>query len=91
MDDVRRDVAAIINNSKEEEDMTREEVQAMIDASKEKVYHLWDELPKWAYDPIRGLYEKGYFVGNNPGDLDLSYGTMRTLVVLARALEEENK
>ena len=31
------------------------------------------------------------FVGNSPGDLDLSYGTMRTLVVLARALEEENK
>ena len=89
MDDVRRDVAAIINNSKEEEDMTREEVQAMIDASKERVYHYWDELPEWAYKPIRALYDKGYFFGNNPGDLDLPYSTMKTLVVLARPLKEE--
>lgn len=75
--------------NKEEEELTRKEVQAMIDASKEKVYHLWDELPEWAYGPIHALYKKGYFVGNNPGDLDLPYGTMRTLTVLARALKDE--
>lgn len=91
MDDVRSDVAAIINNTKEEKELTREEVQAMIDASKERVYHYWTELPDWAYAPIHALYEKKYFVGNNPGDLDLSYGTMRTLVVLARALKEDGK
>lgn len=76
---------------KEDDELTREEVQKMIDASKEKVYHYWKELPDWAYAPIHALYEKKYFVGNNPGDLDLSYGTMRTLVVLARALKEEGK
>jgi N-acetylmuramoyl-L-alanine amidase CwlA len=75
----------------ESEEMTREEVQAMIDASKEKVYHYWDELPDWAYDPIKALYDKGYFKGNNPGDLDLPYSTMRTLAVLARALEADGK
>ena len=45
----QRFVDMIQNELNEEEDMTREEVQAMIDASKEKVYHLWDELPKWAF------------------------------------------
>lgn len=75
----------------ETEEMTREEVQALIDASKERVYHYWDELPDWAHDPIKALYDKGYFAGNNPGDLDLPYGTMRTLVVLARALEADGK
>ncbi len=75
--------------TKEDDELTREEVQAMIDASKERVYHYWDELPEWAYKPIRTLYDKRYFFGNNPGDLDLPYSTMRTLVVLARALEED--
>ena len=61
----------------------------MIDASKERIYHYWDELPDWAYDPIMALYRKGYFFGVAPDDLDLSYGTLRTLVVLARALKAE--
>ncbi|MBQ4602127.1 MAG: N-acetylmuramoyl-L-alanine amidase [Clostridia bacterium] len=77
--------------TKEADELTREEVQAMIDASKEKVYHYWDELPLWAHDPIMALYRKGYFFGAAPDDLDLSYGTMRTLTVLARALKAEGK
>lgn len=80
-----------LNKLGEDEEMTKEEVQKMIDASKERVYHYWKELPEWAYDPIRALYDKGYFKGNNPGDLDLPYSTMRTLVVLARALEADGK
>lgn len=75
----------------EVEGLTREEVQAMIDASKERVYHYWDELPEWAHDPIKALYDKKYFFGKNSGDLDLSYSTMRTLTVLARALKEDGK
>ena len=77
--------------TREDEYLTREEVQEMIDASRERVYHYWKELPDWAYDPIKALYDKGYFKGNNPGDLNLPYGTMRTLVVLARALEADGK
>ncbi len=76
---------------KEDNDLTREEVQAMIDASKERVYHYWDELPDWAVAPIKALYRKGYFAGAAPDDLDLSYGTLRTLTVLARALKAEGK
>lgn len=75
----------------EDKDLTREEVQAMIDASKERVYHYWDELPEWAHAPIMALYRKGYFFGAAPDDLDLNYGTMRTLTVLARALKAEGK
>lgn len=77
--------------NKEDDELTREEVQAMIDASRERVYHYWDELPEWAHAPIMALYRKGYFYGAAPDDLDLSYGTMRTLVVLARALKAEGK
>ena len=81
-----------LNKLREErEELTREEVQVMIDAAKERVYHYWDELPDWAYDPIMALYRKGYFFGAAPDDLDLSYGTLRTLVVLARALKAEGK
>ena len=72
-------------------EVTREEVQAMIDASKERVYHWWKELPDWAYDPIKALYDKGYFAGNSESDLNLPESTMRTLVVLARALEADGK
>ncbi len=75
--------------TKEENKLTREEVQAMIDTSKERIYHYWDELPEWAYAPIMALYRKGYFFGAAPDDLDLSYGTMRVLAVLARALKAE--
>lgn len=77
--------------NKEDDELTREEVQAMIDASKERVYHYWDELPEWAHAPIMALYRKGYFFGAAPDDLDLGYGTMRTLTVLARALKAEGK
>ncbi len=75
----------------EVEEVTREEVQAMIDASKERIYHYWDELPEWSYDPLIALYRKGYFMGAAPDDLDLSYSTLRTLVVLARALKAEGQ
>lgn len=76
---------------KEGEELTREEIQKMIDASKERVYHWWKELPEWAYKPIKALYDKGYFAGNSAEDLNLPYGTMRTLVVLARALKADGK
>ena len=77
--------------NEEEQDMTRDEVQAMIDASKERVYHYWDEVPDWAYNPLMALYKKKYFFGKSASDLDLPYSTMRTLTVLARALKADGK
>lgn len=57
----------------------------------ERVYHYWDELPKWAHDPIMAMYKKGYFAGAAPDNLDLSYSTMRVLVIMARVLKADGK
>ena len=80
-----------VSEVQEEEEMTREEVQAMIDASKERVYHYWKELPDWAYAPIKALYDKSYFTGASAADLNLPESLMRTLVVLARSLKADGK
>ena len=58
--------------NKEEEELTKAEVQAMIDASKERVYHWWKELPEWAYKPLWALYKAGYFSGESPDDLNIT-------------------
>lgn len=68
-----------------------DELTKAIEAKTERVYHYWNELPDWAYNPIKALYDKGYFAGNSPSDLNLPYGTMRTLVILARALKADGK
>lgn len=73
---------------KEDEDVTKEEVQAMIDASAEKVYHYWNQLPGWAYAPIMALYQNGYFSGRSTTDLDLNETLMRSLVCMASALKK---
>ena len=49
---------------KEKTELTKEEIQAMIDASQERVWHYWDEIKKeapWAYAPLMSLYEKNLF------------------------------
>ncbi|MBR5515549.1 MAG: M23 family metallopeptidase [Clostridia bacterium] len=79
-------------NVKVEKDLTKEEVQALINASKERVWHYWDEIKKeapWAYEPLMNLYQKGYFKGADPGDLKISQTKMETLVVMARALQDK--
>ena len=73
----------------EEPEMTKAEVQAMIDASKERVYHYWKELPEYAVAPIKALYDGGYFTGAGPSDLNLSQTKMECLVVMARAFKQQ--
>lgn len=75
----------------EVQELIKTEVDKAIEASKERVYHWWKELPEWAEKPIKALYKAGYFAGNSPSDLNLPEGTMRTLVVLARALKADGK
>lgn len=75
---------------KEEEDLTREEVLKLIEESKERVWHYWDEIKKeapWAYAPLKALYENGYFTGASASDLKITQTKLESLVVLARALE----
>lgn len=85
--------------AEQEEEMNEAQIKELIDARvnamaeqyRERVYHYWSQLPLWAHDPIMALYKKGYFAGKSSSDLDLSEGTMRTLVVLARALKADGK
>jgi len=89
---------------KEEKEVTKAEVQAMIDASaaeilkqtqkmidasKEKVYNYWNQLPDWAYAPMMALYKNGYFSGRSTTDLDLNETLMRASVELANALKKQ--
>jgi murein DD-endopeptidase MepM/ murein hydrolase activator NlpD len=80
------------------DEMTAEEKKAFEDfrndfkefqnQSKEwhKVYKRWDELPTWAYNPIRAMYECGLFKGESENNLDISRDFMRMLVIQARIL-----
>lgn len=73
---------------KEEEDMTRAEVQEMIDNSKEKVYNWWKELPDWAIRPMYAMYKAGFFCGEAPDDLNASETLVRIIVIQARAFRK---
>lgn len=53
-----------------------------LEASKEKVYHYYNELPDWARETIQKLHMSGVFVGNGPGDMNLPESLMRMLVIL---------
>lgn len=81
----RNEVQKIIDEVK---DMTPAETQALIDKNKEKVYHYWNELPGWAYAPMKALYDNGYFSGRSASDLDLNETLMRSLVCMASALKK---
>lgn len=72
-----------------EEDMTEAEVQALIDKNKEKVYHYWNEIPGWAYAPLRAMYDKGYFAGASPSDLNIGRTKLECNVQMAAILKAQ--
>ncbi len=87
--------SADIYHIQEEIDMSREEIEALIElaveSSKERIWHFWDEIKKeapWAYDPLMALYKKKLFNGASPSDLNLGQTKMECLVVLARGLKD---
>lgn len=67
----------------EDEEMTREEVQKMIDAAHKK-YNTMDELP-FGRETIQKLLDRGLMVGEGEGKLGLTYDMLRMLVLLDRA------
>ena len=80
---------------KEGNEMTKEEIQKMIDdaveKSKPRVWHYWSEIEKeapWAYKPLMALYEKKIFRGADPSDLKLEQTKLECLVIVARSLKE---
>lgn len=102
MDDVRRDVAEIINNSKEEA-MTSEERKEFDDLKEDvkelrekvdeitKVYKYWKELPKWALRPMYAAYKAKLFAGASPSNLNVTMDMIRTVVMDARLARLDGK
>lgn len=78
-----------------EKPMTKEEKKAFDELKKQltelqaelKVYHTWEELPKYAVNPLKALHEKGFFRGSKPNDLNVNKVKVECLVVEARILK----
>jgi len=76
---------------KEEIDMTKAEVQAMINeavqsavaAVRPVVYKTIDDVPEWGKAAVQGLIDKGHLQGDETG-LNLTHDFLRTIVLLDR-------
>lgn len=51
----------------------------------EKVYNWTVEVPEWARPTVQKLLDKGYLVGNDKGELELTYSMLKMLVINDRA------
>lgn len=56
-----------------------------------KVYHYFDELPDYARDVIKELYDRGIYKGAGPTDLNLPENLMRNIVITTRLLKQNIK
>jgi len=74
---------------KEEEDMTKEQTQTMInEAMKAQKPAVWDKLedvPEWGKATVEKLMECGAIKGNNDGNLELNLDQLRVLVINDKA------
>ena len=55
------------------------------DEEVEKVYNWTEEVPDWARQTVQKLLDKGYLVGNDKGELELTYSMLKLLVINDRA------
>ncbi len=70
---------------REVDDMTREEVQKLIESEKRKdIYNTVEECPAWAKPTVQKLVNKGFLEGTEDG-LELSYDLLRVLVINDKA------
>lgn len=73
----------------EDGEMTRAEIQTMIDDSinknKEKIYNQINECPQWAIPTIQKLMDKKYLVGDDKGNLNLTESMVKIFVINDRA------
>lgn len=51
----------------------------------EKLYNWTVEVPEWARPTVQKLLDKGYLVGNDKGELELTYSMLKMLVINDRA------
>lgn len=55
------------------------------DEEMEKVYNWTVEVPEWARPTVQKLLDKGYLVGNDKGELELTYSMLKMFVINDRA------
>lgn len=60
-----------------------EDLTAKIDTlqKQNRVYHYFDELPEYAFDVIKKLWDRGIYKGSSASDLNLPDTLMRVLVI----------
>lgn len=75
------DIAKKVNTRLEETDGTAEPV----------TYKTLDDIPDYWREDIAWLVQRRYLLGDEHGDLNLSYDTARNFVVLARAIQDMGK
>ena len=51
----------------------------------EKLYNWTVEVPEWARPTVQKLLDKGYLVGNDKGELELTYSMLKMFVINDRA------
>lgn len=68
-----------------ENDMTKKEVQALIEAAKPQVYTDVSQVPKWAQGLVRRAVEGGIIKGDGSGRLNLTDQDLKTLSMLDSA------
>ena len=58
---------------------------AELEKNREKVYHYFNELPQYAYDTVKKLWDRGIYKGVSASDLNLPESLMRQMVMNDRA------
>lgn len=80
------------HNNKEENEMTKEEVMALIDESENNlrkelapvVYRTINDVPDWGKEIVNQLIDDGKLEGTGNGELNLTYDLLRALVIMNR-------
>lgn len=67
------------------DDMTESEVKSIVTSMSETVYNWTVEVPEWARPTVQKLLDKGYLVGNDKGELELTYSMLKMFVINDRA------
>ena len=88
---VRRDVAALLKNTlqEDEDEMTIEQVKKIVKEENDKVnptYNTIDDVPDYWREDIRWLMARGIIKGNANGKLGLTRGEAKAAVMVKRGM-----
>ena len=71
------------------DDMTEEKVEEIVnkkinEALKDNKYNWTTACPKWSIPTVQKLLDKGYLVGNDKGELELTDNSLKILTIIGR-------